>query len=150
MKSAISRITTVLRRFPWSPLFAVAAVVALTSSLQLLSQQATVSAQTPYLRGLNRTFAAQSATGATVSYDTFNTRVHTAQLVVTGSPLTCTYRLQGSNDATNWYDISGSDITCTSSAVQHVADKPSRYVRGNLLTLTGGTSPTVQLLYSGQ
>lgn len=126
-------------------------LVGATASYLLSSLDIQVQAQTvQYARGVNRTFAAQLATGQTAAFDTFNAETHTAHVVMTGGATTCTYRLQGSNDNTTWYDISGSDITCTSTAVQHVADKPSRFVRGSLLTFSGGTSPTITLHYSGQ
>jgi hypothetical protein len=31
----------------------------------------------------------------------------------------------------------------------HVVNKPARYIRGNLTVLSGGTTPTAQLLYFG-
>lgn len=109
-----------------------------------------VQAQTAVWLGVNRTFDAQAATGQTSAFDTKVAARHTSHLVVTGSPVSCTYRLQGSNDGTNWFDISASDITCTSTAVSHTVDKAARYIRGNLLTLSGGTAPTVRLHYAGQ
>lgn len=104
---------------------------------------------TPGQRGRSGSFAAQTAVGQTLSLGTGVTNTHTSQLVVTGAPTGCTYRLQGSNDSVTWFDISASDITCTSSTVSHTVDKPSLYVRGNLLTLSGGTAPTVRLHYAG-
>lgn len=95
-------------------------------------------------------FSAQNAVGQTAAVDVGVASVHAIQLVVTGSPAGCTYRLQGSNDGTNWFDISASDITCTSSAVSFEANKPARFVRGDLKTLTGGSSPTVTLHYAGK
>ena len=101
--------------------------------------------------GTSNPFAAQSGTGQTA---TFDPKVvpgnHSIQLVVTGSPTGCTYRLQGSNDGTNWYNISAADITCTSTTQAYEQNKPARLLRGNLLTLSGGSSPTVTLIYAGQ
>lgn len=95
------------------------------------------------------TFAAQNATGQTTGFlaSTFN---HAIELIVTGSPSTCTYRLQGSIDNSTWFNISASDITCTSTTVAYEVDKPVVYVRGNLATLSGGTAPTVTLKYAGR
>lgn len=77
---------------------------------------------------------------------------HTIHLRVTGGPATCTYRLEGSLDpdevTPEWFDLSGT-LTCTTSTMVHIVDRPVMRVRGNLLTLTGGTSPTVQLRYLG-
>ena len=82
----------------------------------------------------------------------------TMNVVVTGSPSSLTVRLQGSHDGTNWFTIldsdnSGSKVYGTEYANKHetldnsLTARPlkphARYVRANLVTLTGGTSPTV-------
>lgn len=96
---------------------------------------------------------AQNGTGTTPTLTPTNGLIpaqHSIQLVVTGGPTGCTYRLQGSNDGgTNWFNISASDITCTSSTASFEANKPTKLIRGNLLTLSGGTTPTVTLHYAG-
>lgn len=122
--------------------------IALTTA-GILYFSPTAEAQT--FPGFTRVFAAQTGTGATASSGAIRgTPVHHAiNLVVTGAPATCTYRLQGSANGTTWYNISAADITCTSSATAFETGKPTRYVRGNLLTLTGGTAPTVTLQYVG-
>ena len=99
--------------------------------------------------GVN-SFTAQTAVGQTAGFDVGTASVHSIQLVVTGAPTACTYRLQGSNDGTTWYHISAADITCTSSIVSFESNKPARFVRGDLKTLTGGASPTVTLHYAGK
>jgi hypothetical protein len=102
----------------------------------------------PYIAS---SFTAQTATGATsaLAVDT-GARTHNSQLIVTGGPAGCTYRLQGSNDGgTTWFNISAADITCTSTTNSVTVDVPAIRVRGNLLTLSGGTSPTVRLHYVG-
>lgn len=95
-------------------------------------------------------FAAHSATGTKAAIDV--TRVmphkHTASVIVTGTPATCVITLEGSIDGTNFFDISGNQ-TCTASLMFHVVEKPVLYVRPNLTTLTGGSSPTVTLTYLG-
>ena len=62
-----------------------------------------------------------------------------------------TVDLEGSLDDTTWFVLSShafdaGEITA-SAAMFHVADKPVKYVRANLNTLTGGTDPTVTVLY---
>jgi hypothetical protein len=102
--------------------------------------------------GVRNSFTAQTATGATSAFvaDAGVLNVHNSQLIVTGGPAGCTYRLQGSNDGgTTWYNISASDITCTSTTNSVTVDVPAPRIRGNLLTLSGGTAPTVTLHYAG-
>lgn len=112
---------------------------------------APLEAQSDSFRGFNRAFTAQTTTGATTGYAMRGiATTHTAHVIVTGGPATCTYRIQGSRDGTNWFNISGSDITCTATATQFTTGAPTVYIRGNLLTLTGGTSPTVTLHYIGK
>jgi hypothetical protein len=103
--------------------------------------------------GYHRTFTAQTAVGATSASGTLKNGIainHTAELVVTGAPATCTYRLQGSRDGSTWFDISASAITCTTTTVAFEANKPAVQIRGNLVTLTGGTAPTITLKYIGR
>jgi len=110
-------------------------------------------AQVGDFRGYQKTFPAQSGTGATASSGLMRgiAMFHTIELIVTGAPATCTYRLQGTRDAVTWFNVSAADITCTSSIVTfESAAKPVVQVRGNLLTLTGGTAPTVTLKYIGR
>jgi len=103
-------------------------------------------------RGYRKTFTTQTTTGATASSGLMRGYAvnHTAELIVTGGPATCTYRLQGTGDGTTWFNISAADLTCTSTTVGFEANKPVAQVRGNLLTLTGGTTPTVTLKYIGR
>jgi hypothetical protein len=98
--------------------------------------------------GKSNIFAAQSRTGQT-AFVQVDAHVHALYLLVTGTPAGCTYRLQGSVDGVNFYNIDASDITCTSSIVTFNVDKPAKYIRGNLLTLSGGTAPTVTPQWAG-
>lgn len=111
-----------------------------------------VEAQIGDFRGFQKTFTAQTAVGATATSGLMRgiPIAHTAELVVTGAPTGCTYRLQGSRDGVTWFNISAADITCTSSTVAFENGKPAVSVRGNLLTLTGGTTPSVTLKYIGK
>lgn len=69
---------------------------------------------------------------------------HAIQTVVTGAPTAVSIKLQGSLDGANWYDLATS--TSTTGDYQTAIDKPARFVRANLGTLTGGTAPTVQAI----
>lgn len=102
------------------------------------------------VRGNLRSFTALSATGSTAAFIVNGSSTHTTQLVVTGSPTGCTGRLQGSNDSgTTWFNITAADITCTSSITSSTTGVSAYAVRFTLLTLTGGTTPTVTAHYSG-
>jgi hypothetical protein len=69
----------------------------------------------------------------------------TLQLVVTGAPTTCTYRLEGQlRDATGWdvlAEITGAE--CIDGKMVHFESKAVDVLRGRLHELTGGTSPEV-------
>jgi hypothetical protein len=122
-----------------------------TSTLQYVLNTARV--RVGLQDGGYNSFAAQTATGATAAFNapTSVFQAHTIQLTTTGAPTGCTYRLQGSNDGgTTWFNVSAADITCTSSITAFDVDKVVKSVRGNLLTLSGGTAPTVQLKYLGR
>jgi hypothetical protein len=78
---------------------------------------------------------------------------HTVQINITGSPTAVTVDIEGSLDNSNWSRVltsamSAAELTAGTS-IAHVEDKPVRFVRLNLITLTGGTSPTVTALYEG-
>lgn len=76
---------------------------------------------------------------------------HTVQLVVTGTPTAVVTNLQGSVDGDNWAELSSYSMTSgelsDGVAMYHVIDKPVRFIRLQLDTLTGGTSPTVTAFY---
>lgn len=130
-------------------LLALALLGGMTGSV--VSPSVEVEAQVGNYQGIHRTFTAQSATGATTGLMMNGIATnHSIGLIVTGAPATCTYRLQGSRDGTNWFNISATDITCTSTTASNEANKPWPRVRGNLLTLTGGTAPTVTMHYVGK
>jgi hypothetical protein len=78
---------------------------------------------------------------------------HTVQVAMGGTVVATavTVDLEGSLDDTTFFQLarhafSGAEITAE-AALFHVINKPVRYVRANLITLTGGTDPTVTVLY---
>src|SRR5262249_52464376 len=85
-----------------------------------------------------------SATGTTIPVQLAVTaHKHTVQVVVTGSPTTCSVQLEGTLDdvtsaSPTWANISGSQ-TCTSSVTFHVADRAITGIRANLTALSGGS-----------
>ena len=93
-----------------------------------------------YVRGATKTFTAQTTPGQTAALAVNVPNSHSIQLVVANAPTVCTYRLQGSNDGATWYDISAGDITCTTSVQSYEQNKPTMWVRGNLLTFTAAAS----------
>lgn len=108
-------------------------------------------AQTGSFTGIHRTFTTQTAVGATTALTPRGIPTdHTIELIVTGAPATCTYQAQGSRDGTTWFNLSASAITCTSTITAFESNKPVVHVRGNILTLTGGTSPSVTMKYIGR
>ncbi|KKK64731.1 hypothetical protein LCGC14_2981250 [marine sediment metagenome] len=96
------------------------------------------------------TFAALSSTGQTPSFNVvaLSPTSHTLQILLTGSPTGCAVQLEGSLDNANWENLSGTQ-NCTSVTMFHVVNRTVAYVRGNLTTLSGGSTPTVQFLYKG-
>jgi len=96
-----------------------------------------------------------TATGVSPSHAVrMKPRNHTVQATITGAPTAVTIDLEGSLDDTTYvslasYIFTASDLTAT-AAMFHVVDKPVRFVRLNLKTLTAGTNPTVTGLYEGE
>lgn len=97
---------------------------------------------------VSKTFTTQTAVGQTDVLDTGVAQHHSIQLVPADAS-TCTYRLQGSNDGSTWYDISAGDITCTAAVQSYEQDKPARYVRGNCLTFTAPTAAAYTTVLTG-
>lgn len=63
------------------------------------------------------------------------------QTVITGAPTAVSVALEGSLDGANWSPLV--TTTSTTGEIVAIADKPVRFVRANLTTLTGGAAPTV-------
>ena len=76
---------------------------------------------------------------------------HSVQVTITGSPDAVVVALQGSLDDTTFVTLASHTLTAAelsaAAAIFHVVDKPVRYVRANLTTLTNGTDPTVTVKY---
>lgn len=78
-------------------------------------------------------------------------RDHTVQATITGSPTAVTVDLEGSLDGNTFFTLATHPFTAgeltAEGAMFHVTDKAVGRVRINLITLTGGSSPTVTTLY---
>jgi len=98
---------------------------------------------------------AATATGASLTWAVrMKPRNHTVQFTITGAPTAVTVDLEGSLDDITWTSLA-SHVTsagelAAAAAMFHVVDKPVRYTRINLTTLTGGTAPTITALYEGE
>ena len=97
---------------------------------------------------------AATATGAGSAQKTFAIpEKHTVQATMGGTVVATavTVDLEGSLDGTTFFTLashafSAAEITAE-AAMFHITDKPVKYVQANLTTLTGGTAPTVTVLY---
>ena len=72
------------------------------------------------------------------------------QIVTTGSPTGLSVTLQGSLDGVNWFAI-GSAVTTATLTLLNLASAnagPYAFIRANVNTLSGGTTPTVTVLLS--
>jgi hypothetical protein len=70
------------------------------------------------------------------------------QIVTTGSPSSISVTLQGSLDGVSWFSI-GSAVTTATLTLVNLANAnagPYAFIRADLTTLSGGTSPTVTVL----
>lgn len=66
------------------------------------------------------------------------------QVSHTGDPSAVIVDLEGSIDGSNWFVLGTWDETSINSGdIVFVVDKPVTQIRGNLTTLTGGTTPAV-------
>lgn len=69
----------------------------------------------------------------------------TSYATVTGAPTAVSAILEGSLDGTSWFPMNSH----SAGGVLYFTSGPVKYVRGNLATLTGGTTPTVTLWVAG-
>lgn len=72
------------------------------------------------------------------------------QLVLTGDPLSGVVAIEGSLNGADWvaldtHTLSGGELSAM-GAIYYITDKPVRYVRANVTTLTATTSATVEVL----
>ena len=81
--------------------------------------------------------------------------IHTVQATMGGTVVATAVvlDLEGSLDNSTWFSITSytfdaADITAE-AAMFHQANKPVRFIRLNLTTLTGGTAPTITAKYTG-
>ena len=81
---------------------------------------------------------------------------HVVQVTMGGDVVATavTVDLEGSLDDSNWFTLishplSGAEIIAE-GAMFHVNNKLVLFVRVNLTTLTGGTNPTVTVIYDGE
>ncbi len=98
---------------------------------------------------------AATTTGASTTWAVrMKPRNHTVQFTITGAPTAVTVDLEGSLDDITWISLASHIATAgeltAAAAMFHVVDKPIRYARVNLTTLTGGAAPTVTVLYEGE
>ncbi len=90
--------------------------------------------------------AAVTGTGAGTAVPVLNIPTsYGIQVTFTGSPSTVTVALEGSLNNTNFFVLDSSTYGTTGDIV-FVVDKTVRYMRANLTTLSGGSSPTVTVL----
>ncbi len=113
-------------------------------SLLCLLAVMTLGAQSPS----RITWPVLSATGTTTGFNTPMNGWHTLQVVLTGSPASCTVNLEGTIDGSHWYDLSGGqacDATAQPTAVLmfHVANKPVVQVRAHLTALSAAATATI-------
>ena len=87
---------------------------------------------------------AVGSTGAGESHD-FETAVRDMTMIATctGSPDSAVVQLQGSHDNESWIGFSSVTLSGVSTVATTTALHWIRYVRANLTTLSGGSSPTV-------
>lgn len=101
-----------------------------------------------------RLLDAASSTGvSTAWYLSSGANEHTVQCMATGSPTSVVVELEGSLDNGTWYQLaehlwSNSELS-NQAAMFHVSSKLVGYVRINLTTMSGGSSPTMTVLYTG-
>jgi len=60
----------------------------------------------------------------------------------TGSPTSVITSIEGSLDGDTFYDLA-QHTSIPADEAFHIIGKASKYIRANLITLTGGSSPTV-------
>lgn len=91
--------------------------------------------------------SAATATGTGDGVEVPNRSKHSVQVTITGGPTTVVVAFEGSLDGSTWaayatHTMSAAELAA-SAAIFSVVNKPAGWVRANVTTLSGGTSPTV-------
>ena len=104
---------------------------------------------------IRHTFTGLTETGATsprftqISQEGRIPDKHEIIADVSGSPVTCTFQMQGSATGSSpWIDMSG-DQDCSADMAVGVINRFFPFVRVNLSALSGGTTPSVVFTYIG-
>ena len=96
---------------------------------------------------------AATTTGASPRWNASGSIYHTVQVNITGSPTAVTVDLEGSLDDNTYFTLASHSMTSSeltaSAAMFHVETKRVHYIKTNVTTLTGGSSPTVTIRYFG-
>ena len=96
---------------------------------------------------------AATTTGASPRWKAYKSLTHTVQVDITGSPTAVTVDLEGSLDNNTYFQLASHSMTSAeltaSAAMFHVETKRVEFVKTNVTTLTGGSSPTVTVRYFG-
>jgi hypothetical protein len=83
-----------------------------------------------------------TVTGPGTSFNLTNARANLGlQVACTGSPTTVLINLEGSLEGTHWFTLAHSSNI--SGEIVFASNVPVIWLRANLTTLTGGSSPTV-------
>jgi hypothetical protein len=88
----------------------------------------------------------ETTTVTTAAEDVLGLSTFALEAVVTGSPTDCIVLLEGSVDGSDWLvSLTSFNIHSSpgGSAYSTVVNKPVRYIRLRIDTLSGGSSPTV-------
>lgn len=89
---------------------------------------------------------AATATGAGTSKDLEESKSDHFMIVsLTGGPSTISVDLEGSHDGSMWVVLANASTGAGATRTASVVGKPVRYVRANLVELSGGTSPTASV-----
>jgi len=96
---------------------------------------------------------AVTTTGASPRWKASGSITHTVQIDITGSPTAVTVDLEGSLNDVTYFTLASHSMTSSelsgSAAMFHVETKRVEYIKANVTTLTGGSSPTVTVRYFG-
>jgi len=78
---------------------------------------------------------------------------YTIDVSVSGTtPSTCTFRVEGSSDASNWYGLdvtSPSTNSCTANYMESITNRPVQFIRINLTYTQGDATTKVVFHFTG-